>query len=340
MQEHEGNHEVTPQRILDTAFAFTSTSILVAGVNLEVFTHISKGHNTATNIADAARSSVRGTQMLLNSLASLDFLTKSDGVDATYHLTPISDAFLVKDKPSYFGDFVLHAEALWSPWGNLTEPVMHNIPLKQVEGNDGPEFFEKFVPQLFPLSYPAASGAAAALGVGDTWNNLNILDVAAGSGAWSIAFAQRDPGTKVTVQDWPPVLEVTKKFVSKFNLTKQFSYLPGDLREADFGEEQYDLIILGHLCHKESAKKTRELFSLCHNALKKGGKLLIADMIPDEGRKTEYFPLMFALNMLINTAEGDTFTMSEYRQWLQNADFHDVEIIDAPGPSPLIVAKK
>jgi len=327
--------EPNPGKIFETAFAFTTTRVLIAAIDLELFTHIASGNNTVAEIAKAASASERGTEILLNGLTSLDFLVKSND---TYDLTPLSDKFLVKGKPAYFGDFALHMDDLWEPWSHLTGAAKTGKPFKRLEKDHGPEFFEKMVVQIFPMSYPCAKAAAEALGAGTSWENLNILDVAAGSGAWGIAFAQK--GAKVTAIDWPNVLEVTKKVVNKFDVGQKFKYLPGDLREVDFGEEQYDLVILGHICHTEGAKKTRELLSRVHRALKRRGKVLIAEMIPDDERSRAVLPLMFAANMLVNTTEGNTFTRAEYREWLEEAGFHDMTIIDAPGPSPLIVACK
>ena len=108
----------------------------------------------------------------------------------------------------------------------------------------------------------------------------------------------------------------------------------------DFGEAKFDLGILGHICHSEGATRTQELFARVHRALKPGGVILIAEMVPDDERQTASFPLLFAVNMLVNTEEGDTFTFAEYRQWLEAAGFHHVRALQAPAPSPLIVAEK
>ncbi len=42
--------------------------------------------------------------------------------------------------------------------------------------------------------------------------------------------------------------------------------------------------------------------------------------------------------MLVNTDEGDTFTLAELRGWLEEAGFDRIETLDAPAPSPLIIA--
>jgi len=337
MKEINTIEEPNPGKIFETTFAFTTTRVLVAAVDIGLFTHIANGHHTVAEIAKKAGASERGVEIILNGLASLDYLTKSN---STYDLTPLSEKFLVKGKPSYFGDFVQHVDGLWEPWGHLTNVTKTGKPFRMVEKDYGAEFFEKMVTQIFPMSYPCAKAAACALGAGSTWKNLNILDVAAGSGVWGIAFAQSDGGTKVTALDLPNVLDVTRTVVKKFDLSQRFSYLPGDLREVDFGEKRYDLVILGHICHTEGEEKTRELLSRVHRALKGGGKVLIAEMIADDERKKDVFPLMFAANMLINSTDGNTFTMAEFREWLNEAGFSGMRVIEAPGPSPLIVAGK
>lgn len=337
MEKTNTSEEPNPGKIFETTFAFTTTRVLVAAVDIGLFTHIASGHRTVADIAEKAGASERGVEIILNGLTSLDFLTKSNG---TYDLTPLSEKFLVKGKPSYFGDFVQHVDGLWEPWSHLTSVTKTGKPFRMIEKDHGAEFFEKMVTQIFPMSYPCAKAAACALGVGSTWKNLNVLDIAAGSGAWGIAFAESDDGTKVTALDLPNVLEVTKKTVNKFNLDKRFSYIPGDLREVDFGQNRYDIVILGHICHTVGEEKTLELLSRVHRALKRGGKVLIAEMIADDERKKDVFPLMFAANMLVNSTDGNTFTMVEFREWLNEAGFSGFSIIEAPGPSPLIVAGK
>jgi ubiquinone/menaquinone biosynthesis C-methylase UbiE len=326
------DEELNPGKIFDTCFAFAPSRILLAGVELEVFTHIFNGHNTSKEIANVASADPRGMEILLNSLASLNFLTKSK---STYGLTPISEKFLVKGIPTYYGEFVPNVDMQWEQWRELTNVVKTGKSFAQIEGKEGEAFFQKLVSQIFPMSYPGAKVAAEKLGM----KNTNILDIAAGSGAWGIAFAENDINTKVTALDWPGVLNVTKKFVNKFGLDDRFNYISGDLRKVDLGRD-YDLIILGHICHSEGAENTVKLISKCFNSLKNGGKLLIADMIPDDERCSAVFPLLFAVNMLISTTEGDTFTMKEYKDWLENAGFNDVKILDVPGPSPLIIATK
>ena len=50
--------------------------------------------------------------------------------------------------------------------------------------------------------------------------------------------------------------------------------------------------------------------------------------------------LIFAVNMLVNTEAGDTFSFNEIREWLQAAGFRDARLVDVPGFSPLVLATR
>ena len=169
----------------------------------------------------------------------------------------------------------------------------------------------------------------------------HVLDIGAGSAVWSLAFAQRDPEARVTVADWPLVIErVTKKCVAREGASDRYDYLTGNFRHADFGEGQFDVAILGHICHSEGPVRTQELLARVHRALKPRGHILIADLIADDERQEAGYPLLFAVNMLVNTEEGDTFTLAEYREWLLAAGFQQVRTLQAPSSSPLILASR
>ena len=51
-------------------------------------------------------------------------------------------------------------------------------------------------------------------------------------------------------------------------------------------------------------------------------------------------PLMFAVQMLVNTEKGDTFSFNEIKSWLEEAGFKKVRKLEAPGPSRLVLATK
>jgi SAM-dependent methyltransferase len=157
---------------------------------------------------------------------------------------------------------------------------------------------------------------------------------------WGIAVAERDPEAIVTVNDFPPMLDITREFVARHGLSGRFHYLPGSLREVDFGSSRFDAAILGNIVHSEGERASRDLFARLHRALAPGGRVAIVDMLPNDDRTGPPFPLFFALNMLTHTDEGDTYTLAEYREWLGAAGFSSVETHDIGSHSPVILATR
>src|SRR5262249_43768732 len=64
---------------------------------------------------------------------------------------------------------------------------------------------------------------------------LSVLDLAAGSGVWSVALALRSPHVRVTAVDWPGVIPITHKGTARFGVADRFGFVAGDLLEANFG---------------------------------------------------------------------------------------------------------
>ena len=146
-----------------------------------------------------------------------------------------------------------------------------------------------------------------------------VLDVAGGSAAWSLAWAVEDPEVTATVVDFPEVFDVARFFIDRFGAHDRFELRGGNVRTTDFGSKAYDLVILGHICHSEGAKESAKLIRKSARALKPGGMLLIGEFVPNDARTGPVLPLVFGINMLVNTEEGDVFTMKQYRAWMTAA---------------------
>jgi ubiquinone/menaquinone biosynthesis C-methylase UbiE len=196
------------------------------------------------------------------------------------------------------------------------------------------------VDALFPVTYPAAARAGQELRRLHPHGPLRLLDVAAGSGVWSIAAAQNDPAVQAVAFDLPGTLPHTRRWAEQSGVADRFEFRAGDIRSGDLGRAEFDAAILGHICHGEGMEHTRKLFGKVARALKPGGTIVIADWLPDDDRRGPAFPLLFALSMLVRTREGDTFTFAEYDRWLREAGFRDARLLEIPAPSPLVLATR
>jgi 2-polyprenyl-3-methyl-5-hydroxy-6-metoxy-1,4-benzoquinol methylase len=338
MARKTGKAPLSPAAIMEDLTGVWRSQALVAAVELDIFNHIAQGKRTAADIAKAAGASPRGIAYLLDALTAIGYLRKTGG---RYGLQPVSAAFLVRGKKAYTGAMAQALSLTWDAWKNLTEAVRSGHPAEAVNVADkGKEFFPKLVASIFPGNYAASTAVVSRFSEKERRKLHRILDVAAGSGAWSLAFAQADPQARVTTVDFPEMTPITRGFAEKFGVAGRYEYLEGDLRHVDFGHDAYDLVILGHIVHSEGETHGKELLRKSYAALRPGGKLLIAEYVPNDARTGPAMPLLFGLNMLLQTEEGNVFTLREYRTWLRAAGFRKTVTVPVPPPSTVILATK
>jgi SAM-dependent methyltransferase len=338
MARKTGTAPLSPAAIMEDLNGVWRARALTAAVELGVFSHIAKVKRTVKEIAEGAGASPRGLARLLDALAAIGYLRKTDD---RYGLEPVSAAFLVPGKKAYIGAMTESLSLTWDSWKNLTEAVRSGRPADAMNvPEQGKAFFLKLVTGLFPVNYAASVAGVSRLPERERRKIHRILDVAAGSGAWSLAFAQAIPHARVTSMDFPEMTPITRGFAEKLGVADRYEYLEGDMRQVDFGHDEYDLVILGHIVHSEGETNGKELLRKSYVALRPGGKLLIAEFVPNDARTGPAMPLLFGLNMLLQTEEGNVFTLREYRTWLKAAGFRKVTTIPVPPPSTLILAAK
>jgi ubiquinone/menaquinone biosynthesis C-methylase UbiE len=313
--------------------------IIRAAAHYKFFTIIASGQTTAEAIAAAAHTDPRGTRMVLDSLVALDVLTKRG---RTYGLTPDADAFLVEGRPGDLTPMLdIHTGLTYADWGHLTDALRDPSTVRHyADLEKAGDFFPKLIRAILPLGLGPADATAEHLGIGTRRKGARILDVGAGGAAWSIPLARRDATVRVTAFDVPEVLADTKQIVSEFGVDRQYSFRPGNLMKDDLDESAFDLVILGNICHGLTAEQNRDLLRRCRRALAPGGQLVIADMVPNDERTGPAFPVLFAVNMFVMGGE-DTYPLAEYRKWLADAGYREVETFDTRrSHSPVIIASK
>jgi 2-polyprenyl-3-methyl-5-hydroxy-6-metoxy-1,4-benzoquinol methylase len=320
------------------AWGYAPPLILEAALNHGLFDLLDQGPKTARELAAQSGASVRGLTAILNALVGLEFLARKGD---RYALTPESAAFLVSTKPAYHGGFFRHVIRQVLPnWMQLTEAVRTGRPTVAAnQKRNGQEFFAEFVEGLFPMSYRAAQVLGEHLGVPQARSAVSVLDIGAGSGVWGIALARQSPHVTIRAVDWPAVLKVTRKLARRHGVADRLQTAAGDLLKADFGTG-HQVATIGHILHSEGRDRSRRLLRKTFRALAPGGTIAISEFVPNDARTGPPAPLIFAVNMLVHTEAGDTFTFAEMAEWLREAGFANPRLLEAPAPSPLVLATR
>lgn len=321
-----------PEELLQTIRGFQESRVALTGIELNIFAAIGDGA-TAGQVAAKIGTNPRATEMLLNALAAMGLLTKSDGV---FHCTRVTARYFGGKFPDDARAAMMHIVHLWERWSTLTECVRVGTSVARREAAGGDHWTEAFIAAMHRNARARAPQVVKAVGVQDV---RRMLDVGGGSGAYSIAFAQANEKLEVELLDLPEVLPIAQQHIEEAGLGARIKTRAGDL-STDLLGQGFDVILVSAICHMLGPDGNRDLLKRCHAALAPGGRVVISDFILEADKAGPKHAALFALNMLVGTREGSSYSENEYVAWLREAGFRKVKRVRLPGPAHLMVGTR
>jgi 2-polyprenyl-3-methyl-5-hydroxy-6-metoxy-1,4-benzoquinol methylase len=324
----------TPADLMKLATAFRQSRILLTAFELGVFTVLGRRKMASLDVAKALRIDKRGLDRLMNALCALGLLRKWGG---RFSNTSFSAQYLVKGEPGYLGGLA-HTANLWNSWSTLTQAVSRGGTVLRRRARKGSQ--RKRVQGFIAAMHQRASvQAAATVKLLDLSTVKKTLDIGGGSGAYSMALVAAKNDIGATVFDLPDVIPLTRAYVRKAGLSRQFTFTAGNFHSDGFGKG-FDLILLSAIIHMNSIAENKRLLKKCARALNPGGQLVVQDYIMNDSRTSPATGAFFALNMLVGTDAGDTFTEKEVRGWMRAARLSRVRRVAMRFENSLMIAKK
>lgn len=330
----------SPELILQIMHANWAMQVIRTALELNIFPTLNKHALDANQLAKELNVPSRGLEALLDALVGISCLNKSG---STYEVNELSKLYLVPDSSLFLGKMLAQHDQIEERWKGLTAAVRSGRPVVQVNQDErAKEFFPALAEAIFPLSFGYAQRVAEELRVAELPGNPRVLDVAAGSGVWTIPMALENERLHVDALDFQPILEVTKRTVTRYGIAERYSYIAGNWRDVEWKKAAYDICTLGHILHSEGWELSKQLVQKCFEALKPGGTLVIAEMIPNDQRTAPPPPLLFAVNMFLMTETGCVFSEAELRDLLNTSGFTGFKRLPMEGVAcpPVVIAKR
>jgi hypothetical protein len=104
---HNTNAQLDPGLILQTAFAFWSSKVLLTAVEFGVFTKLGNRRITGAEVGAELGLHPRGINDFLDALVAMQFLDREgDGPSAKYFNTPAGALYLDRGSPRYVGGWL------------------------------------------------------------------------------------------------------------------------------------------------------------------------------------------------------------------------------------------
>jgi ubiquinone/menaquinone biosynthesis C-methylase UbiE len=308
----------TRQELLQMGHGYQAVCVLSAAADLSVFDVLASKTLTAPEIAGELRSDLRATTALLDALAAMQLLDKAG---ERYNLAAGCEELLTETRPQSVLPMLLHQGNCMRRWVQLARVVQTGVPAERAPSIRGLEADQaSFIGAMHVVSGPVAEDVVRDVG---PQSFRHLLDIGGGSGTWTIAWLRTAPNARATIFDLPDVIPMAGERLTREKLVGRVSLVPGDFYAQELPEGA-DFAWLSAIAHQNSRMQNLELFAKIHRALQPGGTLMIRDIVMDETRTQPISGAFFAINMLVATPAGGTYSLGEYREDLEATGFGDV----------------
>ncbi len=338
--------QLDPSGILQTAFSFWSSKVLLTAVEFGVFTRLAGRKLTGDELGAELGLHPRGIADFFDALVAMKFLQREgDGVSAKYHNTPEAELFLDEKSPRYVGGILIMLNArLFKFWHDLPEALRTGKPQNEVKHGQKGIFeelyadlpkLEQFMGAMTGLSRINFEALAEKF---DFSKYQTLCDVGGATGLLSIEVAKRHGHLKCTSFDLPPVEPIAQKHIVSAGLDGRVSTAVGDFFKDPLPKA--DVITMGMILHDWNLEKKMHLIRAAYEALPPGGALVAIEALIDDARRENVQGLMMSLNMLIEFGDAFDYTGADFKKWCSEVGFKRFEVIHLAGPSSAAIAYK
>lgn len=311
--------------------------VLLAAIELGVFDELrDAGTPNADELADRLGVSAPHLASLLDGVVALGLIDK---VGDRYRANDTTRRYLVSDGPACMAHLVPVAPGPQHNWTRLADTVRRGRPATPIE-NDPAGFYVPLVEGTFTTMWRAATRLGGIVNYAIDGSAPRVLDLGAGGGPWTIAVLAACPEGRAVVNDFDPVLDVARRTTAEHGVADRCEFRGGDYFEIDVEPAGYDLVVLGHVCRAEGAGGAARLIGRAAEALRPGGRVIVADYFQDPERKLNPHAVLMGVTMMANTINGFTFTTEQFAGWLADAGFVEPRLLEPIAVQQCMIATK
>ena len=131
---------------------------------------------------------------------------------------------------------------------------------------------------------------------------------------------------RATLFDLPSVIQMAQRRLADTDLLDRITFVAGDYHKDEL-PAGHDLALLSAIIHQNSPEQNIELYGKMYRALQPGGRLVIRDHVMSSDHTQPASGALFAVNMLVGTPGGSTYSFEEIKASLESAGFIKINLI-------------
>ena len=297
----------TPEEILTITRSFQPACVIFAAADLDVFSVFNGTPMDAKTIVNKLETDLRATTVLLDALVALEFLSKEND---QYSISDEVAEMLADNGNKSITGGIRHQANCMRRWIQLPQVVKTGKPAQRTPSIRGENQDQAaFIQAMDIFSVPIADDLIRKI---KPLNFSHLLDVGGASGTWTIAFLKAVPESKATIFDLPEVIPMAQKRIAQAGLSDRVTFVGGDLYKDDLPKGA-DFVWLSAIAHMNSREQNQQMFTKIYSAMENNSTLVMRDIIMNDSRTEPQTGALFAINMLVATDGGSTYTFNEYR---------------------------
>jgi 3-hydroxy-5-methyl-1-naphthoate 3-O-methyltransferase len=334
MKLHKNKLE-TMEAWLELGRSYQAAAVFTAAAELDLFGALAGHPLTATEAARKRHCNRRGVAITLDALAAQGLIKKQGD---RYSLLPGTASFLTLDGSKSILSMARHQANCLRHWAQLAAVVKSGRPAERKPGLHGEKGDrEAFIWGMHNISAPVAGQVIRAI---EPLQFNHLLDIGGGPGTWTIAFLRACPSARATLFDLPAVIPLSRRGVAQARLSHRVRFVAGDFMKDTLPPET-DLAWVSAIVHQNSRSQNQCLFGNVFQALTPGGRMVIRDVLMAEDHVQPLPGALFAVNMLVATPGGGTYTFSELREDMESVGFTEARVLQLDDAMhSLVVATK
>src|SRR5713101_5456189 len=329
-------------RIEQVAFGFMASKVLFSTIEFGLFTELAKRPLDANDIQARLKLHPRGVRDFLDALVALGMLERRGEI---YSNTVETDFYLDRAKPTYIGHYVeILSLRSYQLFDTLSEALRTGEPQNEIKSGDEdwvdamyrtPERLRMFLRGMTGHSLPSAMAIAQKF----PWEKYRTFaDIGTAEGCFPVQVAMAHPHLVGEGFDLPPVRPFFEEYVASFHLQDRVKF-----RVVDFFKDSLptaDVLVMGMILHDWDLEVKRTLLKKAHDALPRGGALIVYEHLIDDQRRKNVNGLLMSLVMLLETQGGFDYTGADCCKWMREAGFTEARVEQLTGIESMVVGIK
>jgi len=305
--------------------------LITAGIELGLFELLEKKALSAEEIADGLGFEKALTQAWCEAATACGFLVIDNN---KFTLTNWSKSFLLSKAPTYFGSLHLYTKLIPDAFSNLKARFSGKRPLMETQhAIDTVESIAPFAQLTVPLlmqNLPILK------------ESCQVLDLGTGLGSYLIKLALMNPKLKGTGVDGGWIAEIVyeaRRRVERNKVQDRVKIILADVMDLEL-TEKFDVILMSGFLQAFNPENALKILQKAHFWLKPNGKLVLQEMLLEEGRIRPKSNVLLNLLLHLETPQAGLFEYPQLEAMLKSAQFSEVKRIDiVPQISHIIAGK-